>query len=159
VSAHDLREAGGTLRDRLHDGPLPPPTVADLGIVVAETLAHVHAEGRAHGDVRPPNIRFAESGVYLAAAEPAPNARPADDIHDLGALLIDCLTGPGSDPEATWGPRWRSVLAAMISTDPDDRPDATTCAKLLAAIEPGPTRPLRVPLPRRPRARFGDRAR
>jgi hypothetical protein len=41
----------------------------------------------------------------------------------------------------------------MTAPDPADRPDAATCAKLLAAIEPGSIRPLRVPLTRRARSR------
>jgi hypothetical protein len=188
---------GGTLRDRLNDGPLPPVTVGQLGAELAEVLAYVHDNGIVHRDMKPSNILFSDSGdCYLAdfgiaralgdahftnsaeyvgtAAYLAPeqvvdrDPGPPVDIYALGLVLLECLSGEteyaGTDVEmalarlsrppripATWGPQWRSVLSAMTATDPADRPDATRCAKLLAAIEPGATRPLRVSMTRKTR--------
>jgi tRNA A-37 threonylcarbamoyl transferase component Bud32 len=195
---------GGTLRDRLNDGPLPPVTVAQVGAELAGVLAYVHANGIVHRDMKPSNVLFgtgddcylADFGIaralgaahltdsaefvgtaaYLAPEqvvdrEPGPPA----DIYALGLVLLECLTGKteyaGTDVEmalarlsrppripATWGPQWRSVLSAMTATDPADRPDATRCAKLLAAIEPGATRSLRVPITRKARTAYAGLA-
>lgn len=96
---------------------------------------------------------------------------PAADVYSLGLVLLECLTGqveyPGDGAEAAlarlahppkvpaaWGRKWRAVLTAMISTDPGQRPDATTCAAMLGALAAGAP----VPIPRhrssRPRSRF-----
>ena len=185
---------GGTLRDRLDDGPLPPATVAQLGARLAEVLAYVHANRIVHRDVKPSNVlfgagddcyltdfgiaralgdahltdsaEFVGTAAYLAPEQVADrDPGPPVDIYALGLVLLECLTGrteySGTDVEMavarlsrppripnTWGPRWRSVLSAMTATDPVDRPDAIRCAKVLAAIGSGVSRPPRMPVAR-----------
>ena len=47
---------GVDLRTRLASGPLDPRQAADVGADIASALAHIHARGVAHRDVKPANI-------------------------------------------------------------------------------------------------------
>ncbi|PSL56000.1 serine/threonine protein kinase [Saccharothrix carnea] len=113
---------GRTLHDRLLLGPLPPDEVRRLGARLADALAHVHAHGLVHRDVKPANILLDhEDDAYLAdfglahltgatrltrtnelvgtAAYLAPEqvlgqeiSHPTD-VYALGLVLLECLTG------------------------------------------------------------------
>ncbi|MEV1120792.1 serine/threonine-protein kinase [Actinosynnema sp. NPDC049800] len=113
---------GRTLHDRLLLGPLPLDEVRRLGARLADALAHVHAHGLVHRDVKPANILLDhEDDAYLAdfglahltgatrltrtdqlvgtAAYLAPEQvlgqeidHPAD-VYALGLVLLECLTG------------------------------------------------------------------
>ncbi|WP_032403491.1 serine/threonine-protein kinase [Rhodococcoides fascians] len=78
-------------------------------------------------------------------------AGPPTDIYTLGLVLIECLTGTmvfeGSavaaavarlhrDPAVPeeFGPEWHSLLTAMTSRQPEDRPDAAAVAHRLRRI-------------------------
>jgi tetratricopeptide (TPR) repeat protein len=50
--------AGGTLAERLRDGPLPPRHAAALIELLARTLHTVHKNGFVHRDLKPANILF-----------------------------------------------------------------------------------------------------
>ncbi len=54
---------GGTLADRLRDGPLPVPIVIDLGVVLADVLDRVHGSGILHRDIKPSNIGYTREGL------------------------------------------------------------------------------------------------
>lgn len=113
---------GVTLRERLTDGPLSGEHVARLGVRLASALAHVHAAGIIHRDVKPSNILIgSDDAPYLAdfglsrlideptRAEPgtvvgtipylAPEqvlgkaSGPASDIYGLGLVLLEALKG------------------------------------------------------------------
>ena len=54
--------AGGTLEDRLRDGPIAPAQAVSLAARLAGALAALHEKGFLHGDVKPSNIGFTSEG-------------------------------------------------------------------------------------------------
>jgi serine/threonine protein kinase len=113
---------GRTLQAQLIEGPLPVPTVLELGLRLADALAHVHGRGVVHRDIKPSNVFLDETGqpflgdfgiallvgqtrltsyeeivgtpAYLAPEQVRGNViGPAADIYALGLVLIECLTG------------------------------------------------------------------
>jgi eukaryotic-like serine/threonine-protein kinase len=55
---------GGTLRHRLDSElRLTPMQVARIGVEVCAALEHAHANGIVHGDIKPSNILFTDSGL------------------------------------------------------------------------------------------------
>jgi serine/threonine protein kinase len=113
---------GRTLRDRVNDGPMSVEDVRRVGAALADALAHVHARGLVHRDVKPSNIlldadempRLADFGlvrftdgasltktglVVGTAAYLSPEqvrgeeVTEAADVYALGLVLLECLTG------------------------------------------------------------------
>ena len=54
---------GGTLADRLRNGPVPGPEAVAIAVSLAEALAALHGAGYLHGDVKPSNIGFTADGL------------------------------------------------------------------------------------------------
>ena len=53
---------GGTLEDRLRDGPIAPTLAVSVVARLADALAALHEKGVLHGDVKPSNIGFTTEG-------------------------------------------------------------------------------------------------
>ncbi|MCP3803870.1 serine/threonine protein kinase [Allokutzneria sp. A3M-2-11 16] len=116
---------GRTLADKLDWGPLEPGWVCRMGGLVAETLAHVHANGFAHGEVEPTNILLGPNEQpYLAGFGSARSTSDsavdnAADVRALGLVLLEAV-----------GPRPPEVIKAMLAEQP---PGAAECARRLSA--------------------------
>ena len=54
--------AGGTLEDRLREGPLAPSQAVSVVARLADALVALHEKGFLHGDVKPSNIGFTSEG-------------------------------------------------------------------------------------------------
>ncbi|WP_410574936.1 protein kinase domain-containing protein [Amycolatopsis sp. cmx-4-61] len=117
---------GENLAERLVAGPLPADEVTELGIQLADALAHVHARRVVHRDLKPANILLGSDGPLIGdfgiaheldsthitgtglvtgtAAYLAPEqivgepAGPAADVYALGLILLECLTAEREYP-------------------------------------------------------------
>ena len=114
---------GGTLEDRLADGPLPPAETHRVAAGMAAGLAHLHSRGLVHRDLKPANVLFDEEGrpklgdfglarsvagagtlteagtvlgtaAYISPEQAAGEpAVPASDVYSFGVILFRMLTG------------------------------------------------------------------
>jgi serine/threonine-protein kinase len=72
------RRPAETLTDRLaRDGQLPIADAVTLAVDVAGALAHAHARGVRHGDLRPKHVALSADGAYLCGLGVVESALPA----------------------------------------------------------------------------------
>jgi serine/threonine protein kinase len=114
---------GGSLEERLGQGPLAPDETRRIATGMATGLAHLHSRGLVHRDLKPANVLFDEEGrtklgdfglarravgpgtltdagtVLGTAAYISPEqasgepAGPASDVYSFGVILFRMLTG------------------------------------------------------------------
>ena len=116
---------GVTLAERIRASALPPAEAARVGWAIADALAHVHAFGMVHRDIKPGNILCGANGTvfltdfgivrligrtrltqgtigtvsYLAPEQVrGEDVGTAADIYALGLVLLECLTGAPEYP-------------------------------------------------------------
>ncbi len=81
---------GITLRERIAQGPIPPPQVASIAVDLAEALHVAHSSGIVHRDIKPSNVLLWKS--------PLPGREWRAKLADFGiAHLLDSarVTTPG----------------------------------------------------------------
>ena len=151
--------SGGTLADRIRQGPLPVDDVRRLALEVLGALEASHERGVMHRDVKPSNILLATSGsakladfgiakddgradltaVGLVVGTPsymAPermrgsNATPRSDLYAVGVVLHDALAGGATDQPLS------AVIARATHPDPEQR--FASAAAMSAAIQQQP---------------------
>lgn len=93
--------AGGTLRDRMHRGPISCEEAIELGIVLSGVLDRLHASGMLHRDVKPSNIGMTGDG------------RPK--LMDFGLALLHRI---GDFGRPAGSPSDRASEAPDLSADP-----------------------------------------
>ncbi|WP_228974591.1 serine/threonine-protein kinase [Streptomyces sp. DH12] len=138
---------GTTLRRRIAAAPLTPGEAARTGAALASVLAHIHAAGVVHRDVKPSNILLDETGsphltdfgisrlldttartttgtLVGTAAYMAPEqvlgrgAGPAADVYSLGLVLLEALKG-----ELEYGGAPLEAAVARLHRPPAIPPD------------------------------------
>jgi serine/threonine protein kinase len=155
---------GGSLAQRLASGPLVPTEVAQLAVDLGGGLAHAHAHGLVHRDVKPANVLLDGSGhaqladfgiAQLVGAETltatgtgigtpayiAPEQLRGDDVgaaadvYSLGLVLLEAATGRRAFPG-------EGVAAALARLDhrpvvpPEVPADLAALIRRMTAIDP-----------------------
>ena len=143
---------GGTLRDRLEQGPLPLEEAADIARQVALGLGKAHRQGIVHRDVKPANLMLTSDGVVkildfgiaklaggagitrtgVAVGTPAymaPEQIKGDDVDlradlwSLGVVLYEMLAGRRPFPDENDVLAFHSILFQDPSPLKNHRPD------------------------------------
>ena len=157
--------SGGTLRDRLLQGPIPAADAVPIIAALAAALAALHEHGFLHGDIKPSNIGFTSSGspklldfgLARSTDDPAATggtlryvspealsgspAAEADDVWSLCVVLYEAVSGQnpfagGSADEAA--ERIRCQRVARAATPPAGRAAEGPVALFAASVLAAP---------------------
>lgn len=158
---------GGSLQQRLRDGPLEPAQLLSLLAGVAGALQACHERGLTHGDLTPARVLFSADGRPAVAGLGAVSAarelglpttvspgyaspelarggppRAADDVFALGSIALECLTGrPAWAADDLRDVAIQSEFGQWPGLDRTDHPDVPAALSsligLLLAADPG----------------------
>jgi tRNA A-37 threonylcarbamoyl transferase component Bud32 len=145
----------GSLSDVIAaDGPLPPATVAKVGVAVADALVAAHALGILHRDVKPGNVLLDRHGrIKLAdfgiARLLSGQSTTTTDVIAFTPEHVAPETLRG-EPDGPWSDVYglaSTLAAALIGTSPfarrpDERVEALISRKVMS---PAPPLPVSVP--------------
>jgi hypothetical protein len=126
--------------------PVPPASAAVFVCDLAEQLAALHAEGRAHGSLeRGVRVEVGVSRAWPMIVSQGGVSTPADDVWEAGLLLAHLLGVstegaarlPARRPDEIPPQLW-SLLIACLDRDPGNRPTASVLAAELRAAARDP---------------------
>ena len=150
--------AGGTLEDRLRDGPLAPSQAVSVAARLADALAALHEKGFLHGDVKPSNIGFTSEGSpklldfglahavddaamvggtlpYLSPEVlTGRTAGEADDVWSLSVVLYEMVAGRHPFSGGTLEEVQRRIRRQRLATGGSDESAAAASAATVAAF-------------------------
>ncbi|QYG92882.1 protein kinase [Iamia sp. SCSIO 61187] len=137
---------GGSLHDRLRQGPLPWPEVLDVGVHVADALAAAHEAGILHRDVKPANVLLDENGspklgdFGIARLSEGANTATGVLVGTIPFTPPEVLSGHRPEPTAdVWalGATLHTLLAARSPFGGNgEEPPAATIARVLRSEAP-----------------------
>ena len=103
--------AGGTLADRIREGPLPVRDVVEAGSMIGGVLHRVHRAGLLHRDIKPSNIGYTGEGVVKLldfglvelVANLSSRSTMSADLGDATPRAPRPDVGPAPDPRHSTG--------------------------------------------------------
>jgi eukaryotic-like serine/threonine-protein kinase len=152
---------GATLARLLADGALSDRDVAEVGLALCQALAHAHAQGVVHRDVKPSNVlvpdathaggpaaKLTDFGIarLLAGAGDELLTRTGDVVGTLAYMAPEQAEGREAGPEADLYAAALVLYEALSGTNPLRAGSAVATARRLGATLP-PLRRQRRDLP------------
>ena len=124
-------------------GALRPGELVTLGAGLAEDLRAVHEAGLAHGHVEAQRVVLVAGGRPVLVPASASEARPADDVRALAALLAWAggLTGSGDPADLPAGGAQLEAAPRAVDRPGSDPATRRVAAVLARAAQPPQTAP------------------